>query len=242
LHTVYSMQSFNRANISDDLIIALRDMIVDGELPAGERINEVALASRLGVSRTPLREALGRLAAEEALTAVPRIGYFVRPLTVEELEQIYPIRWLLDPEALRLAGLPTEARLKRLEELNRLMLAAKKPEDVLTIDDTWHLELIADCPNQTLINLIKQFIWRTRRYELALMRERRNVVATTHHHERVMKALRANDLDGACDALRSNMKAGREPIIEWLNQRQEKSQDPKVSSPRRRAALDRTPA
>src|SRR4051812_30166736 len=93
LSTVYSMQSsalkLVHDNLSDALVIELRNQIVDGRLPAGERINEVHLAQALGVSRTPLREALARLAHEGALRAVPRIGYFVRPLTLEELEQIY---------------------------------------------------------------------------------------------------------------------------------------------------------
>src|SRR5256885_11811966 len=98
-----------RDNISHTVAIELRNMIVDGRLPAGERINEVHLSKQLGVSRTPLREALARLNQEGALRHVPRIGYFVRPLTLEEFEQIYPIRQLLDPEALRLAGLPSPA-------------------------------------------------------------------------------------------------------------------------------------
>ena len=85
-------------------------MILDGRLPAGERINEVRLAAQLGVSRTPLREALARLANEGALRDEPRRGYFVKPLTGEEVRAIYPIRAILDPAALRLAGIPAPAR------------------------------------------------------------------------------------------------------------------------------------
>ena len=58
------------------LAAALRTMIFDGRLPAGERINEVRLAQELGVSRTPLREALNRLATEGSLTSTARFGYF----------------------------------------------------------------------------------------------------------------------------------------------------------------------
>jgi len=64
-----------RDNISDALVTAVRHMIVDGRLPAGTRINEVHLSRALGVSRTPLREALARLAQEGALINTPRIGY-----------------------------------------------------------------------------------------------------------------------------------------------------------------------
>src|SRR5690349_21308913 len=116
LYTVFRMSSpgLSRDNLSDQAAGLVRTMIVNGELPAGHRINEVHLALRLGVSRTPLREALAGLEREGALTSVPRIGWFVRPLTLDEFRQIYPIRGLLDPEALRLAGLPSPDLLKRL--------------------------------------------------------------------------------------------------------------------------------
>src|SRR5215207_8203723 len=180
-----------RDNLSDAVTTRLRNLIVDGTLPAGERINEVHLAQALGVSRTPLREALARLAHEGALRGVPRIGYFVRPLTLEEFEQIYPIRPLLDPEALRLAGLPSPARLERLREINRAIEDARDADAIIALDDEWHLELVAGCPNQVLVDLIKQFIQRTRRYEIALMRERRNVAVATSTHDAIMAALEA---------------------------------------------------
>src|SRR5512145_3527967 len=101
-----------RDNLSDSIALKLRNLIVDGHLPAGARINEVHLSQQLGVSRTPLREALARLAQEGALRSVARIGYFVRPLTVEEFDQLYDIRPILDPEALRLAGLPSRERMQ----------------------------------------------------------------------------------------------------------------------------------
>src|SRR6201991_1664331 len=123
LRTVYSMQSsagiaLVRDNLSDSVVLKLRHLIVDGQLAAGARINEVHLSQQLGVSRTPLREALARLAQEGALRSVARIGYFVRPLTVEEFEQLYDIRPILDPEALRLAGLPSRERMQRLQDIN----------------------------------------------------------------------------------------------------------------------------
>lgn len=212
-----------RPNISETLVILLREMIVDGSLPAGERVNEVHLAASLKVSRTPLREALGRLVAEGALNVVPRIGYFACPLTLEEFQQIYPIRAILDPEALRLSGIPSAQRLARLEALNQKIIKAHDTEKVLSLDDAWHLELLADCSNSVLIDLIQQFMRRTRRYELALMRERRNVHVAYNYHEKIMAALRAGDLKAACNALRRNMQVGNKPIIEWLKARESAS-------------------
>jgi DNA-binding GntR family transcriptional regulator len=216
-------EALDRPNISEALVVTLREMIVDGRLPAGERLNEVHLAVRLGVSRTPLREALGRLAAEDALTSSPRIGYSVRPLTVEEFQQIYPIRAILDPEALRLSGVPPPRRMARLAELNRKIFEASDPEDVIALDDEWHLALVSDCSNRVLIGLIEQFMRRTRRYETALMRERSNVRGAADDHKKILAALRARDLGRACEALRRNLQSGIEPVLAWLKAREKSS-------------------
>jgi DNA-binding GntR family transcriptional regulator len=196
-----------RGNISEAAADAVRAMIVDGRLAAGDRINEVRLAQQLGVSRTPLREALSGLVAEGALIARPRLGYFVRPLSLEDFEQIYAIRPLLDPEALRLAGLPTEKRIARLERLN-VDLSKAKGVRAIDIDDAWHMELIAACPNTVLIELIQNIMVRTRRYELALMREKVNVGNAAEDHEKIIGALKAGNLEAACAALKHNMQSG----------------------------------
>jgi len=216
------LESIARDNISDSVAVALRNMIVDGRLPAGERINEVHLSAQLGVSRTPLREALAKLAQEGALRSIPRIGYFVRELTLEEFEQLYDIRPLLDPEALRLSGLPSRELMERLRELNDKIEHTRDANTIIDLDDEWHLELIADCPNKVLVDLVKQFIQRTRRYEIALMREQRNVAVATANHKSIMAALRRRDLEAACTALRINLQTGREPIVAWLKIRERK--------------------
>lgn len=209
-----------RANIAQTLVDEVRAMIVDGRLAEGERVNEVHLAARLGVSRTPLREALGRLAAEGALTSSPRIGYFVRLLTVEELEQIYPIRALLDPEALRLSGIPPGKRLRELEAANERIGRARNAAEVIRSDDAWHRLLVMDCPNAVLIALIEHFMLRTRRYELALMREQKKVSIASEEHNIVIAELRRADLNAATKALRRNLQSGLEPIRRWLKQRE----------------------
>ncbi len=198
-------------------------MIVDGRLAEGERINEVRLAAQLGVSRTPLREALNRLSSEGALTSATNFGYFVRPLTLDEFEQLYAIRPILDPEALRMAGLPSKARIAKLEALNRKLAAARDPAAAIELDDDWHFMLLADCPNQVLIEMIKNIILRTRRYELALMRETRNVLRAVDDHARIVEALRSGNLKGACAALAANMQSAGEPVSDWLRKRNARS-------------------
>ena len=210
-----------RLNLSSELVATVRAMILDGDLAAGARINEVHLAARLAVSRTPLREALMRLVSEGAVTTVPRLGFYVCPLTAEEVEHLYPMRAILDPAALRMAGIPPRRKIEALAALNRRFAAATDPMEAVRLDDQWHLELIAGCTNPILLGFIDQMIWRTRRYELGLMKARSNVTRATGDHEAILAALEAGDLDAACEGLKRNMESGKQPILDWLAERDE---------------------
>ena len=205
---------FGRSNLVDELVAMLRGRILDGSVPVG-RINEVHLAAELGVSRTPLREALMRLVPEGAVTTVPRIGFFVQALSEEELDQLYPLRAILDPAALRLIGLPAPARLKRLRKINSRLAAAKTAEEAVKLDDEWHFELIGDS-NSILRGFIEQLIWRTRRYELGLMKGPANVASAVCEHEQIIAALEAGDLEDACALLAANLSSGKQAIVDWL--------------------------
>lgn len=211
--------TLSRTSISTQAATAVRQMIVDGDLADGHRINEVHLAEDLGVSRTPLREGLGQLVAERIVRTEARRGFFVAPLTVGEFEQLYDIRPLLDPEALRLTGIPSRACLDRLGKINRKMKAAKSPSTAIDLDDEWHMALLAECPNRVLVSLIQHIIGRTRRYEHALFRETENVWTASNEHDLIVEALGTNDLHAACKLLKRNMQSGKEPIIAWLQSR-----------------------
>jgi DNA-binding GntR family transcriptional regulator len=209
--------------MSEAVADRLRAMIVDGSLAPGERLREEEMAARLGVSRTPLREALTRLAGEGALTNTARRGFFVRPLSVEELRDIYPMRALLDPEALRLAGVPDPAQLATLERMNQAMGRARSVEATIDCDNAFHLELVRRCPNRELVGLIEHYMRRTARYEIPLMRERANVRHAMATNDELLAALGRRDLARGCAILRRSMQGG-EPIIEaWLQSRGRKS-------------------
>lgn len=206
-------------NISENLVDQIRIMIINGQWLEGERVNEVHLAESIGISRTPLREALTRLLAEGALESIARRGFFVKPLSVKEFEDIYPIRAILDPEALKLSGIPKPQKLDELEILDKAITAETDPFKIIQLDDDWHLALVGNCKNQEIIQLIKQYMLRTRRYEYGFMRAQKNVAAATNIHTEIMNALRDNDLEAACSALKDNMQHGIQPIINWLESR-----------------------
>jgi DNA-binding GntR family transcriptional regulator len=217
LPTVYSMlPEASRPNIGTIIADAVRDSIVDGRLKPGERINEVRLAESLRVSRTPLREALTRLAGEGAVRVVPRSGCYVAGLSAEEVEQLYPIRAILDPAALQLAGLPTANRLRELRALNTRLRNAREPKRVIALDDLFHSELLAACPNHVLLELINQLVWRTRRYELILMSNKRASRNAAEEHDAILDALEREDLGAACERLRETMLSGMAPLLARL--------------------------
>ena len=211
------MQLINRPNISGDVAEQIRDMITNGVLPAESRINEVHLSEQLGVSRTPLREALAALVSEGALENRPRKGNFVRPLTREEFESIYGIRPILDLEALRLSGIPKLEEIDRLAELNEKLGEAKSARTRITRDDEWHLLLVQNCGNEVLLDMIRQFILRTRRYEIAYLRHSDNASTAYDEHLAIIHALRKGDLAAACAGLKKNLTSGISPILEWLD-------------------------
>lgn len=195
---------------------ALRAMIGRGEIAPGARVNEVRLAQTLGVSRTPLREALNRLHAEGSLEAKPRRGFFVPGYSEHELREAYELRPILDCAALQRAGLPDKARLDRLKALNARFIEARSIEQRITIDDSFHLALVNRCGNTMLLALIEQMMAKTRRYEFAYLAANETLMQSGAEHQRIIDALEAGDIEGAVAALRDNLSAGLEPMLRWL--------------------------
>lgn len=222
------MGGLERRNLSEDVARRIGRLIVEGRLPPGERINEVDLASSLDVSRTPVREALSRLVSEGFVSSRPRQGFFVQELGPREVEHLYGVRAILDPAALRLAGIPDEERLDELERLNRRIAGTPQgPSGIIALDDRWHLELLAGCPNPILLDLIRRFMRRTRPLEHAYLRERASTERMVAEHGAILGALRAGDLPAAVDALRRNMESAVPILVAWL----ERAEAPREGSP-----------
>lgn len=109
---------------------ALRESIVAGDFGPGARLSEAELARCLGVSRTPIREALGALERERLVTMVPRLGAFVRTISEADVDEIYVVREALDVLATRLVvERVTPVGLARIEESVAIMRAAVANDD-----------------------------------------------------------------------------------------------------------------
>jgi DNA-binding GntR family transcriptional regulator len=111
-------RTLSRLSLRDQALEVLREMVVSGELPSGERINEAELAARLGISRGPLREALQRLGAEGFIEFRASRGAFVRTITLDDLRHMYELLELIEVKAAELAA--TRAPESGINELREL--------------------------------------------------------------------------------------------------------------------------
>jgi DNA-binding GntR family transcriptional regulator len=122
-------------SLADQAFHAIRELIVTLELPPGSVINERELTARLTIGRTPVREALRRLAQEQLVEVYPRRGIFVTTIDVRDLARLCEVRAVLEPEAARLAAeRSTQADLDALNDLENELTARRRRDDRALID------------------------------------------------------------------------------------------------------------
>lgn len=177
--------------------------ILQGELSGGASMNEAQLAEDLGVSRTPVREALMQLEQEGFLLSDPGRGFFVAPLTVQEVRDVFPLVGVLEGTALRWAGPPPAEAVARLEAINaELAKVDKDPENALSLNGQWHRLLIAHCDNQRLRDMIEQLRRQAYRYEYNYFLPGMARTGTSVGlHRAITDPLRRGDVEAACAAI-----------------------------------------
>jgi DNA-binding GntR family transcriptional regulator len=194
----------------------LRREIVAGELVPGQRVVQEDVAERLGVSIAPVREALRVLEQEGQVTYAPRRGYLVTELRIEDLEEIYALRQLLEERAVRVA-LPVldEDALQRVALAARDCVVAAETGDVaaeLEANRRFHFGLL-ESPGRPHIMRIIRLLWDSTEAYRALYynspEERHEAVAA---HERILEAVRL----GSADALVAELDAHRSRALEVL--------------------------
>ncbi len=206
-----------RAPIRGEVRRALLAALLHGDPAPGSSLNEPALATELGISRTPLREALLELQTQGFVSSTPGRGFFVAPLTRREVEEIYPMPWTFEGFALRTAPVPTVNVLDELEGINqRLAGAQRDPEAALGADRRWHAKLLHDCGNALLLETISALKNRAFRYEFAYMRSSGRVITSVTQHRDIVQALRQDDRDTAVARLESNWRVSVDFLVPWL--------------------------
>ncbi|MBD7980451.1 MULTISPECIES: GntR family transcriptional regulator [Oerskovia] len=186
----------------------LRQRIIDGSLAADERLTEPVLSARLGVSRTPVREALRLLQAEALVVEQPTGGVRVAPLAVTDLHRVYDVRARLEGLLARDAcERARPADVQQLARLVSLMDAVRDHEDeVLRIGAQFHGQIEALADNRWCSELLRQIRGHVDRYRSLSARER---VGTTDHvdeHREVARAIASGDPDAAERAMREHIE------------------------------------
>ncbi|MCC7048392.1 MAG: FCD domain-containing protein [Alphaproteobacteria bacterium] len=193
----------------------LERMIVSGELTGGERLNENALADRLGVSRGPIREACRGLEQSGLVEVVVNRGTFVRQIDLRAALGIYDVRSALFGLAGRLlAAQATPALVTRLAELVDAMDRASTDLDAYyPLNVAYHAALIEGCNNEHLAAT-----YRNLAKELHLFRRRglvpeASMKASNHEHRAILDAIRARDSGKAQALMEAHILAGKARLI-----------------------------
>ena len=152
-----------RTPLRDEVYREVVELIHRGELPPGSRVRDTSVASQLGVSRTPVREALLRLAREGILEADMGRGFSVCRLDATEMRETGAILGALETLALQSCGEISTERLNRLTAIDRELAGTRSDADrCVALDEEWHRTLLEDCPNRRLRDIIST-LWQAPR-------------------------------------------------------------------------------
>jgi DNA-binding GntR family transcriptional regulator len=197
----------------------LRDMILDGSIRPGERLNEVGLASSLGISRGPLREAIRQLTGEGLLTAVSHRGAYVRTFSREEVVELYELRCALELHAVRLACLRAgDAELRALDALlgdTESRIAESESKEYPQEPD-FHLRLVLLAGNRALTrSAVEVHRQLSLARSMSAKRPRRAREAVAEHSE-LVAVLRQRDAGRATALMARHLNHSMESAISAL--------------------------
>jgi DNA-binding GntR family transcriptional regulator len=193
----------------------LRERILDGSLEPGSTLNQEALAGTLGLSITPLREALRRLEGDGMVRLEAHRTMTVMPLTRRELEELYTVRLHLDPLAASLAA--TNATAEQIKEIGRLasLGPADTPRRQLEANRNFHRAVYSASNNLVLTDVLDRLWNRTDRYRLIVLRERIHERVAGKEHREIAAAVRARQADLVARLVRDHVGTTKQ-LIEQL--------------------------
>ena len=206
---------------ADEAYSRLKSDIRENRMPPGYLEPEPELATRLGMSRTPVHEALIRLQAEGMVELVPRRGARVLPISAEDMREIYEILKALEPEAAaRLAAQnPDERALAPLDAANDAMTAALEDGDLdawAAADDRFHQTLLRLHGNRRLAQFVSSLFDQSHRARMVTLRLREPPIISTAEHRVILEFLRRGDVDGTRDAFRRHRERTSSELIAIL--------------------------
>lgn len=183
--------------LRDVVFNTLREAILKGELKPGERLMELQLAARLGVSRTPIREAIRMLEQEGLAVTVPRKGAEVAKMTEKDMEDVLIIRMALDELAVQLAcDQIDEEQFKQLQVARRNFESCIQSGDVKKIalaDVEFHDRIYQATGNTKLITMLNNLREQMYRYRVEYLKDERNYPTLIKEHQSLVEGIRRKD-------------------------------------------------
>lgn len=211
--------------LRDVVFNTLRQAILRGELKPGERLMEIALANRLGVSRTPVREAIRMLELEGLVIMIPRRGAQVAQITEQDLNDVLEVRLGLEELAVRFAC-------ERItdEEIKALGLAVKEFEKKMSnnelsaqaeADVKFHEIIYGATHNQRLVQIINNIREQMYRYRIEYLKDVESRKTLVKEHYEICDALKRRDAESAVEKMCIHIRNQQEAILRSLEHEQE---------------------
>ncbi len=217
------MESDEYLPLRDVVFKTLRQAILKGDMEPGERLMEITLANKLGVSRTPIREAIRKLELEGLVHMVPRKGAIVASISEKDMKDVLEVRVTLEELAVKLA-------IQNMEEpdIDQLRRAAKKFEsaviardivDIVEADVMFHDVIYNRTNNGRLIQIINNLREQMYRYRLEYVKDARTHSILISEHQDIIKALEKRDVDEAKNAVRQHIVNQEKGIVRAIKDR-----------------------
>ncbi len=195
--------------LRDVVFNTLRQAILRGELAPGERLMEIQLADRLGVSRTPIREAIRKLELEGLVLMIPRKGAEVARISEKSLRDVLEVRRSLEELATELAcQRMSEEQIGELEKARDAFAAAVAAGDIMEMaecDEKFHDVIFDGTGNARLVQILNNLREQMYRYRLEYIKDEDKRQILLLEHENIVKAIRARHVAEAREAMREHI-------------------------------------
>ncbi|MBT3178455.1 MAG: GntR family transcriptional regulator [Desulfobacula sp.] len=215
-----------RKSLGQDVFDYLKKSIIDQSIEPGARLVESKISDMLGISRTPLREALHKLEREDWIEKIPSGGFQVVTLTKDDIEQTFGIRSVLEAYAARLAAenhetldlIPLE---KKIMEF-KICLEKKDHDKLQKINTQFHDLLYALSKSPKLIKMINQLRAQISRFRQMILKQSEYAHKSNEDHIKMLEAIKNRDGDAVEKLVKAHIIKGKIAVLTQLKQEEEK--------------------
>lgn len=198
---------------------SLREAIILGRLRPGERLMEIQLAEEMGVSRTPVREAIRKLELEGFVVMVPRKGAYVAGVSVKDIADVFEVRSALEGLA---AGLAAERITEEeMEELEKVILQISGEEDILTVvkrDNEFHELIYRASRNHRLTQIITHLSEQISRFRLTSLSVPGRLKIAVGEHKKITEAICDRNVDLSCRLASEHMENAEQNLLNAIRE------------------------